>query len=351
MSKSTSPLSSRSAENTTEVTRASRLLNLVAALKYTNSYLTADFIRYNVAGYGGDSLSKDSFLRKFERDKDYLRGLGIPIEKGDPLDGASDYGYKIIHSDYSIGELQLEQDEIAAIATAAILWKEPHQVHHIQRAIGKIRATGVDISEYKDSSTLLQHSSLIHSLVEYEQVFSSIMKAIDTGKRIRFSYRKAGYNNFSSRTIEPWSIIVQQRSWYVTGFDCDRQEQRQFKFSRCVGPITICDESIQHPHPESIASPRKKMNVSQENVEATVWIASGYGAGIIQSWKDQGSTLHSYEGQIDGQLGTYWVVSDFDEELHYKNIVSLGDKIVVISPLSLREKIIHSFTSVVKFNS
>ena len=60
------------------VAKLDRLLNLVAALIDTTVPLTADDIRERVPGYSKDS--DDAFHRSFERDKDDLRELGIPIE-------------------------------------------------------------------------------------------------------------------------------------------------------------------------------------------------------------------------------------------------------------------------------
>ena len=56
-------------------------MNLVIALLSTRSYITAEKIRSSVAGYA-DSASDEAFSRMFERDKNELRDLGIPLETG-----------------------------------------------------------------------------------------------------------------------------------------------------------------------------------------------------------------------------------------------------------------------------
>ena len=53
-----------------------RLLNLTAALLHTSRPLTAEEIRERVPGYP-DGLS--AFRRTFERDKDDLREMGVPL--------------------------------------------------------------------------------------------------------------------------------------------------------------------------------------------------------------------------------------------------------------------------------
>ncbi|HZE51352.1 MAG TPA: WYL domain-containing protein, partial [Jatrophihabitantaceae bacterium] len=59
--------------------KTERLLNLVVCLLATRRYLTAGQIRRAVPGYPD---SDEAFKRMFERDKEELRELGIPLEVG-----------------------------------------------------------------------------------------------------------------------------------------------------------------------------------------------------------------------------------------------------------------------------
>ncbi|MGB6763053.1 MAG: WYL domain-containing protein, partial [Mycobacterium sp.] len=61
--------------------KVERLVNLVIALLSTRGYITAEKIRSSVAGYS-DNASDEAFSRMFERDKNELRDLGIPLETG-----------------------------------------------------------------------------------------------------------------------------------------------------------------------------------------------------------------------------------------------------------------------------
>ena len=63
------------------ISKVERLMNLVIALLSTRTYITADRIRRVVAGYA-DCPTDDAFSRMFERDKNELRDLGIPLETG-----------------------------------------------------------------------------------------------------------------------------------------------------------------------------------------------------------------------------------------------------------------------------
>ena len=57
--------------------RLERLVNLSAALLAADRALTAEELRERVPGYPDE---KSSFRRQFERDKDALRELGIPLQ-------------------------------------------------------------------------------------------------------------------------------------------------------------------------------------------------------------------------------------------------------------------------------
>ena len=65
--------------------KTERILNLTICLLVSGRYLPKSRIREAVEGY--HNLSDAAFERTFERDKDELRSLGVPIEVGsfDPL--------------------------------------------------------------------------------------------------------------------------------------------------------------------------------------------------------------------------------------------------------------------------
>ena len=60
--------------------KTERILNLTICLLVSGRYLPKSRIREAVEGY--HDLSDAAFERTFERDKDELRALGVPIEVG-----------------------------------------------------------------------------------------------------------------------------------------------------------------------------------------------------------------------------------------------------------------------------
>ena len=95
-----------------------RILNLLAFLLTAGRPVTAEEIRTTVAGY--DQPSDDAFHRMFERDKDLLRRLGIPLDL-EPTDGWQvEHGYKVDPAAYALPDPGLTDDERAALWLAGI---------------------------------------------------------------------------------------------------------------------------------------------------------------------------------------------------------------------------------------
>ena len=121
--------------------KTERLLGLVVCLLSTGRYLTAEQIRDAVPGYPEQD---DLFKRMFERDKEDLRELGVPLETGvnHPFD--EDPGYRIRQQAYELPELRLEADEAAVLGLAARVWRRAELAGAAAGALLKLRAAGID---------------------------------------------------------------------------------------------------------------------------------------------------------------------------------------------------------------
>src|SRR4029077_12736972 len=95
------------------------LLNLVLVLLYTRRPMSKAQIRQLVPQYG-QSASTEAFERMFERDKDELRELGIPLvtEDIDPLH-EDEPGYRIHQREYALPDISFEPDELAVLGLAS----------------------------------------------------------------------------------------------------------------------------------------------------------------------------------------------------------------------------------------
>jgi proteasome accessory factor B len=124
--------------------KTERLLSLVVCLLSSRRYLTASQIRAAVPGYP-DSF--EAFKRMFERDKDELRELGIPLETGTNAGSDDEVGYRISRQAYELPEILLEPDEAAVIGLAAKVWQRAELAGAAAGGLLKLRAAGIDAEE------------------------------------------------------------------------------------------------------------------------------------------------------------------------------------------------------------
>src|SRR6202142_2804699 len=121
--------------------KTERLLSLVVCLLSTRRSLTAAQIREAVPGY---PESFEAFKRMFERDKEELRELGIPLETDFTGPGDEEAGYRIKREAYELPEITLEPDEAAVLGLAARVWHRAELSGAAAGALLKLRAAGID---------------------------------------------------------------------------------------------------------------------------------------------------------------------------------------------------------------
>ena len=124
--------------------KTERLLSLVVCLLSSQRYLTATQIRAAVPGY---PESFDAFKRMFERDKEELRELGIPLDMGSNATLDDEVGYRIPRQAYELPDIRLEPDEAAVLAVAARVWHRAELAGAAAGALLKLRAAGVEAEE------------------------------------------------------------------------------------------------------------------------------------------------------------------------------------------------------------
>ena len=99
--------------------KTERLLNLLIMLLVQRHFVPKDRIR---AILYPDSTD-DAFEKMFERDKDDLRSIGVPIEVGQ-MDAYFDDepGYRVRPDEFQLPRIELAADEAAVIGLATRVW-------------------------------------------------------------------------------------------------------------------------------------------------------------------------------------------------------------------------------------
>jgi len=201
--------------------RLERLLNLTAALLNASRVLTAGELAGLVPGYP-DPADKATFRRAFERDKESLREMGIPLDLVEvPGTDPPEVGYRITREDYALRDPGLEPDELAAIhlATAAV------QLEGL-RGTEAIWKLGGAPDEADDDGIRVAALPTIPQLVP-------LFAAVAARAPVTFGYRG------EARTIDPHRLSFSRGRWYLDGFDHDRAADRQFRLDRIDGDVVV----------------------------------------------------------------------------------------------------------------
>jgi Predicted transcriptional regulator len=206
--------------------KTERLLSLVVCLLSSQRYLTATQIRAAVPGYPG---SFDAFKRMFERDKEELRELGIPLDMGSngPLD--EELGYRIPRQRYVLPDIRLEPDEAAVLALAARVWRRAELAGAAAGALLKLRAAGVEAEETGQPG--------IEPRLTGEAAFGPLWEAVRDRRPVTFAYRAVGRSEPQQRRLEPWGVVNRHGRWYVAGHDQVREAVRVFRLGRIEGRV------------------------------------------------------------------------------------------------------------------
>jgi len=167
----------------------------------------------------------------FERDKEDLRVLGVPIEVGghDPLFG-DEAGYRVVRSAFELPDISLEADEAAVVGLAARVWQQAGLAGATSDALRKLKAAGVDVD--REALDVAQPQ-----LADDEPSFETFWQSVAERRPVTFGYRRSAAATAAERRLQPWGIVSYRSRWYVVGHDLDRGAPRMFRLSRVTGPV------------------------------------------------------------------------------------------------------------------
>lgn len=259
----------------TAAVKTERLLNLVIALLATRMPLSKARIRAAVPQYHG-TASDEAFDRMFERDKDELRELGIPLVTAviDPLFD-DELGYRIDKREYALPEISFEADEVAALSLAARTWTRASLAGAAASGLRKLRAAGVTM----DDSSLVGIEPVVRTT---EEAFEPLRKAVRDRRVVTFGYRKPEGES-STRTVQPWALAQWHGRWYLTGHDLDRAAARVFRLGRIASPVSMRGGPGAYEIPQG-HDPRAMVETTQSSTAptrtATLRVRSGSGNAL-----------------------------------------------------------------------
>jgi proteasome accessory factor B len=204
-----------------------RLLNLTALLLDARRPLTAEQIQRQLE-YPEDLVA---FRRAFERDKDELRTMGIPlrVEKVPGVLPEVD-GYRIPREEYALRDPGLTTEELAALHLAA----SAVQVEGLPATEGLLKLGGLVTEGTHDLGV---HVAPLPADPNLARLFG----AVSSRTPVRLRYHE------EDRTIDPYRLEFQRGRWYLTGYDHLRDEERNYRLDRIEGEVALTDEPAFDP--------------------------------------------------------------------------------------------------------
>lgn len=308
-----------------------RLLNLVALLLDARRPLTFDEIRRLLPAYQQDDRA--TAKRQFERDKDTLRQIGIPVEiqPTDPLEVED--GYRIPRERYELPEVSFTPEEAAALFVAA---HGPGTDAQATRAFQKL-ALGADATVLSSLAEAPPPAGVDASGPHLETAADAVARR----RRVRFRYRPLE-GEPARRDVDAWGLVFRRGSWYLVGRDRDRGEPRSFRLSRMASAIQDAGDAQPPPQdfraadllaagPWGLGEPEITARVAFSPKVAWWAVAGAPGARDVGT-RDDGWT----EAEVPAATGESFV----------SWVLSFGPDAEVLAPRAVRDAVVATLEAV-----
>ena len=199
--------------------RVERMLNLLACLLDTRRPLTRDELVRQVSGYPPEAVA---YRRAFERDKETLRAMGVPLVVETLPSG--EQGYRVPPDEYFLPDLGLSAGGDRARCTSpvsAVLLGD-------QTGHGALMKFGGGLGLDAEGAPTAPIGTL-----PLEPALPVLFEAFRRRAPVTFEYRG------ESRTVEPWGLSARRGHWYLVGHDRGRDAMRTFRADRLGDDLTV----------------------------------------------------------------------------------------------------------------
>lgn len=305
--------------------RIERLVNLIAALLDTSQPLTAEDIRATVAGY--DQPDHEAFRRTFERDKASLRDIGIPLEvvPTDPFGERAD-AYIIPKARYYLPQLDLEEDELAALQLAARSLDGDDQV-----GAGLLKISVAAEGDAPVGPRTLWGSDLVTET----PVVIAFYEALLDRRSVTFTYRSPD-GSTTERSVALYGLVHRRGHWYGVGKDAARDDIRTFRLERVEEtPIAGSDT---YEIPEDFDAAAYVGTQAWEAETATQTDAVVRFSKSMRWWAEQNLTGNPATEGPAGSMDVQLTLGRPDALVSW--VIEFGGEASIVTPESLRERLL-----------
>ena len=226
--------------------KTSRWLDLVAFLLQHRFAVTREEIFSKVGGYDG---TEETARRKFERDKDELRALGVEIETVELPGTAADeagMGYRLKPRSTYLPYLELDDASsdrpYPGLGHIALSREELDVLDRATRALAGQRDTPFAAAEASARRKLAFDLPLSDDAAERilalpvpehaRQALAILQDAVIKRAAVACSYFTMSRQTEAERELEPWGLLFQWGRWYCVARARDRADPRLFRVDR-----------------------------------------------------------------------------------------------------------------------
>jgi proteasome accessory factor B len=316
--------------------KSERLLNLLIMLLVQRHPIAKDRIRELLYA---DSRP-DAFEKMFERDKEELRSLGVPVEVAaiDPLFD-DEVGYRIPADEFALPDIELTPEEAAVVGLASRTWQHATAAQAATEAVRKLTAAGVDVD--------LQALEISQTRPSVEEpAFARCWEAVCDRRAIEFRYQRPMEAESRLRHVQPWGVVRSSGRWYVVGYDTDRADERVFRLDRVIGDVVAVGEPHAYTVPPDTDLRAVIERLAPEPAAPRAVLLARKGTG--HAFRRRAARLTPGVSGPDGtaewdRIELARPARGFVDEVLYH-----GPDVVLLEPAALREELVARLDAVVR---
>ena len=323
-----------------------RLLTLVATLLDAREPLPLEEIqRLLPEAYDG---SLEAVQRKFERDKDVLVELGIPIRYVAGSDEETS-GYLVDRAQLFLPNLELSPEESATLFLAGAALLEQGEFPYrddLERALEKIRLRTDVPGASTAADRVLFHYPTLEGGAELPRKLEALERALERRKTVTFVYRSGGDLDGARRSVDPFGLFCRRGHWLLVGHSHERAAVRVF----AVQKIESLQVNAKTPRTPDFEVPKRFR--LRDHVELPPWRYPRHAPVLVDvevepAWVWLAQQELETEGVRTLHGWTRFRVETTNQDPLVEWLLGMGSKARVIAPEPLRRAVRERLDAVI----
>lgn len=267
-------------------------------------------------------------VRTIYRDIDTLSGAGIPVYTTTGHGGGIHLFDNFVLKKSLLSEQEMQDILIGVQSLSAVQYPDTDGV------MSKLKAT----FQIAESDWIEIDFSRWGSIVEKEKQYFEMLKRSILGRQeIQFLY----YNSLgevSQRRCQPLKMVYKDKAWYLYAYCLKRNDYRLFRISR-IKELLVTDQYFKS-HSEMKESVFSLMEEMGKPITIELSFPKEVSYRVYDTFEDDVIKWNGQEIRVNVTLPeTEWL---------YSFIMSFGNQISILYPISLKEKIIERYKIALK---